>query len=229
VKRARVRVFETPARNRWGESYPIVVNAFYSPMVNGLWVPAGIIQTPFYSEDYDQARNYGSLGTICGHEMTHGFDDTGHLLDKNGDEKDWWDSKTFQEFDDRTACLTHQYDSYGNEVPKWYKGAHVDGTNTLGENIADEGGMRFAFEAFQRSHPKERRSMAEHRLFFTAFAQNWCENDRQDIAIDSLDSDEHSPAKYRVLGVLSNFKPFSQAFNCPVGTGMNPKKKCELW
>ena len=176
-----------------------------------------------------QARNDGSLGTICGHEMTHGFDDTGHLLDKNGDEKDWWDSKTFQEFDDRTACLTHQYDTYGNEVPKWYKGAHVDGTNTLGENIADEGGMRFAFEAFQRSHPKERRSMAEHRLFFTAFAQNWCENDRQDIAIDSLDSDEHSPAKYRVLGVLSNFKPFSQAFNCPVGTGMNPKKKCELW
>jgi len=114
-------------------------------------------------------------------------------------------------------------------VPKWYQGHHVDGENTLGENIADEGGMRFAFEAFQRSYPKERASMADHRLFFTAFAQNWCENDRQDIAIDSLDSDEHSPAKYRVLGVLSNFKPFSEAFNCPVGTAMNPRKKCELW
>jgi len=229
VVRARVRVFEAPARNRWGESYPIVVNAFYSPMVNGLWVPAGIIQTPFYSEDYPQARNYGSLGTICGHEMTHGFDDTGHLLDKNGDEKDWWDSKTFAEFDDRAGCLASQYDDYGNEVPNWYQGNHVDGQNTLGENIADEGGMRFAFEAFQRSYPKERASMADHRLFFTAFAQNWCENDRQDIAIDSLDSDEHSPAKYRVLGVLSNFKPFSEAFNCPVGTAMNPRKKCELW
>ena len=229
VKRARVRVFETPARNRWGESYPIVVNAFYSPMVNGLWVPAGIIQTPFYSEEYDQARNYGSLGTICGHEMTHGFDDTGHLLDKNGDQKDWWDASTFAEFDERADCLAAQYDEYGTEVPAWYQGGHVDGRGTLGENIADEGGMRFAFQAFQRSFPAERRSMAAHRLFFAAFAQNWCENDRQDIAVDSLESDEHSPAKYRVLGVLSNFKPFAQAFNCPVGTNMNPKNKCELW
>jgi predicted metalloendopeptidase len=85
------------------------------------------------------------------------------------------------------------------------------------------------WQAFQKSQPKGRRSMAENRLFFASFAQNWCENDRQDIAIDSLDSDEHSPAKYRVLGVLSNFAPFSQAFNCPVGTAMNPKKKCDLW
>jgi len=229
VKRAQTRIFESPQRNRWGESYPIVVNAFYSPMVNGLWVPAGIIQTPFYSETYDDARNYGALGTICGHEMTHGFDDTGHLLDKNGDQKDWWDSKTFKEFDQRADCLAEQYSEYGSEVPDWYQGNHVDGEATLGENIADEGGMRFAFQAFEKSHPTQRRSMSAHRLFFTAFAQNWCESDTQDVAIDSLFSDEHSPAKYRVLGVLSNFQPFARAFQCPVGTAMNPKKQCQLW
>jgi len=229
VKRASVRVYETPKRNRWGESYPIVVNAFYSPMVNGLWVPAGIIQKPFYSEEFDQARNFGALGTICGHEMTHGFDDTGHLLDGNGDQKDWWDPDTFDEFDTRADCLSDQYDEYGTERPHWFDGNHVDGKATLGENIADEGGMRFAFQAFEKSHPTERKSMAAHRLFFTAFAQNWCENDSKSSAIDALFSDEHSPAKYRVLGVLSNFAPFSKAFQCPLGSPMNPKKKCELW
>ncbi|KAJ1478691.1 hypothetical protein T484DRAFT_1904111, partial [Baffinella frigidus] len=146
VKRAQVRIFEHPKRNRWGESYPIVVNAFYSPIVNGLFVPAGIIQKPFYSEAYHDARNYGSLGTICGHEMTHGFDDTGHLLDANGDQRDWWDPKTFEEFDKRAGCLTDQYDRYGLEDKALYDGEHVDGVNTLGENIADEGGMRFAYQ-----------------------------------------------------------------------------------
>lgn len=229
VVRATVRVYETPHRNRWGESYPIVVNAFYSPMVNGLWVPAGIIHKPFYSEEFDEARNYGALGTICGHEMTHGFDDTGHLLDGNGDQKDWWDPDTFNEFDKRADCLAQQYDEYGTEKPDWFDGKHVDGEATLGENIADEGGMRFAFQAFEKSHPTERKSMAAHRLFFTAFAQNWCEKDSKESAIDALWSDEHSPAKYRVLGVLSNFAPFSKAFQCPLGSPMNPRKKCELW
>ena len=228
VARARVKVYELVPRNSWGESYPIVVNAYYSPSVNGLWVPAGIIQKPFYSDGFSTARNYGALGTICGHEMTHGFDDTGHLLDKNGDQKDWWDPQTFDEFDRRADCLKDQYNHYGLHYAL-YDGGHVDGNNTLGENIADEGGMRFAWQAFERSHPVGRRSALEHRVFFTAFAQNWCEVDLKRMAKDSLKSDEHAPAKYRVRGVLRNFAPFARAFNCPVGSPMNPSHKCELW
>jgi len=228
VERARHRVFEGVPRNSWGESYPIVVNAYYSPNVNGLFVPAGIIQRPFYSDAFSAARNYGALGTICGHEMTHGFDDTGHLLDRDGDEKDWWDADTFAEFDRRADCLKSQYSGYGKGYAL-YEGGHVDGNNTLGENIADEGGMRFAWQAFNRLRPLSRETAAEHRTFFLAFAQNWCEVDLKRTAQDSLKSDEHSPAKYRVLGVVSNFAPFSKAFNCRPGTRMNPVNKCELW
>mmetsp|Transcript_10779 Transcript_10779/g.25307 ORF Transcript_10779/g.25307 Transcript_10779/m.25307 type:complete len:694 (-) Transcript_10779:79-2160(-) len=229
VARARVRINESPQRSRWGESYPIVVNAFYSPSVNGLWVPAGIIQKPFYSENYTAARNYGALGTICGHEMTHGFDDTGHLRDKTGKEADWWDPKTFEEFDARANCLSDEYSRFGKEDAR-FDGKHVDGDYTLGENIADEGGMKFAYSAFRRTLPHQGRlSMAEDRLFFTAFAQNWCEVNRKKAIFDSLENDEHSPGKYRVLGVLTNFPPFAKAFNCPIGTKMNPPKQCELW
>jgi predicted metalloendopeptidase len=228
VERARRRVFEPVPRNSWGESYPIVVNAYYSPTVNGLWVPAGIIQRPFYDDSFGPARNYGALGTICGHEMTHGFDDTGHKMDGNGDEKDWWDPETFAEFDRRADCLKAQYSGYGKEYAL-YDGGQVNGNATLGENIADEGGMRFAYSAFSRLMPLSRNTAAEHRTFFTAFAQNWCEVDTKRTAKDSLKSDEHSPAKYRVLGVLSNFAPFSKAFNCRRGSRMNPVSKCELW
>jgi predicted metalloendopeptidase len=160
--------------------------------------------------------------------MTHGFDDTGHLLDGNGDSSDWWDPKTFAEFDARSNCLEREYSHFGPEEAR-YNGRHVDGEYTLGENIADEGGMKFAYNAYRRSLPPGRLSMADHRLFFTAFAQNWCEVDRREAMISSLESDEHSPAKYRVLGVLTNFVPFAKAFNCPVGTNMNPAKRCELW
>jgi len=228
VERARQRVYEPVPRNSWGESYPIVVNAYYSPSVNGLWVPAGIIQRPFFADEFSPARNYGALGTICGHEMTHGFDDTGHLLDLNGDEKDWWDPATFAEFDRRADCLKAQYSRYGAGYAL-YDGGRVNGNATLGENIADEGGMRFAYAAFSRMVPMTRHNAPEHRTFFTAFAQNWCEVDLKRSAKDSLKSDEHSPAKYRVLGVLSNFPPFSRAFNCRPGSRMNPVSKCELW
>ena len=162
IQRDLGRILEKPDRREWGGSSSLDVNAFYGPNNNGLWIPAGILQPPFFDATYPEARNFGSIGCVLGHEMSHGFDDNGRQFDARGELHDWWDQETVHNFAERSSCIANLFDGYA------VANRHVNGKLTLGEDIADAGGLKFAYEAFITS--KERRSY-EKRMFFTAFAQ----------------------------------------------------------
>lgn len=221
LERALNKLTRTPKRRAWGGSTPLEVNAFYGPKSNGLWIPAGILQAPFFDAANSDAQNYGSVGTILGHEMSHGFDDDGRRYDARGEMKDWWEPATVEGFKERSKCISDLFSSY-KVMDK-----EVNGVLTLGEDIADAGGLKFAYRAFM----DEQRSQSDERLFFTAFAQTWCEVDRKKSAITSVLTDEHAPGKFRVIGGLTQFKPFADAFQCPEGSPMAPKDsdRCHLW
>jgi len=220
------KLTKTPNRRHWGGSTPLEVNAFYGPKSNGLWIPAGILQKPFFDYENSDAQNYGSVGTILGHEMSHGFDDDGRRYDAKGEMKDWWDAKTVEGFKTRSSCISTLFSKYQVLNKK------VNGVLTLGEDIADAGGLKFAYRAFLAAAPEGKpRSDSEKRLFFTSFAQTWCEVDRKKSALTSVLTDEHAPGKFRVIGGLTQFKPFAEAFQCPEGSPMAPedKTRCHLW
>ena len=208
-------------RRRWGSSTSATdVNAFYSRKVNGVFIPAGILQDPFFSETQAKARNYGSVGAICGHEMTHGFDDVGREYDKNGMRNDWWTSEVVENYKVRAQCISDLMSSYE------FWGGHVNGKLVLGESIADSGGLKFSWDAFVASQKPE---LKDKQTFFLALGQTWCSKERRKGARASLLTDPHPPNKFRVIGALSQFEPFAEAFSCPVGSPMNPEKKCSLW
>jgi len=222
LERSMDKLLKTPRKRAWGGSTPLEVNAFYGPKSNGLWIPAGILQPPFFDAENTDAENYGSIGTILGHEMSHGFDDDGRRYDEDGEMKDWWEAPTVQGFKERSKCISDLFSKY-KVLDK-----QVNGVLTLGEDIADAGGIKFAFRAFKESKP---RSKADERLFFTAFAQTWCEVDRKKSAVNSVLTDEHAPGKFRVIGGLSQFRPFAEAFQCAPGSPMAPADgtRCHLW
>ena len=222
MNRALSKLTRHPERRSWGGSTPLEVNAFYGPKSNGLWIPAGILQAPFFDYENSDAQNYGSVGTILGHEMSHGFDDDGRRYDAKGEMKDWWEPATVEGFKKRSSCISSLFSTY-KVLDK-----PVNGKLTLGEDIADAGGIKFAYRAFLQSKP---RSDHEKRLFFTSFAQTWCEVDRKKSALNSVMTDEHAPGKFRVIGGLTQFRPFSEAFHCPAGAPMAPKdeSRCHLW
>jgi len=220
VQKTLARLGKPVDRRRWGSSGATDVNSYYSRKVNGIFIPAGILQPPFYSPHQALARNYGSVGAICGHEMTHGFDDVGREYDADGNRNGWWTPKVVANFQERAKCIEDLFSSY-----QLY-GRHVNGQLTLGEAIADSGGLKFAWEAFlKRAAPTEE----EKRLFFIAMGQTWCmKEDRLSARADLL-SDQHPPAKFRVIGTLSQFEPFAEVFKCPAGSKMNPTTRCHLW
>ena len=207
-------------KRKWGDSSATDVNSYYNRKVNGIFIPAGILQAPFYARDQPAARNYGSVGAICGHEMTHGFDDVGREYDGSGNRNGWWTPQVVNNFKTRAKCIEQLFSSYVVD------GAHVNGKLTLGESIADSGGVKFAWEAFVTKH---RPDASAKRLFFVAMGQTWCEKAREKSARDSLLTDEHPPNKYRVIGTLSQFQPFADAYKCPVGAPMAPAERCHLW
>ncbi|XP_029721735.2 endothelin-converting enzyme 1 [Aedes albopictus] len=210
---------------------PTEVNAYNIFDRNAINIPVAIIQYPFYYLGLD-ALNYGALGEVLGHELTHGFDNAGRHYDKFGNEKRWWSNHTLQEYDKRAQCLEEQYSSYYVPEAK----AFINGTLTLGENIADNGGLREAFRAYRayvkRNGPEPVlpgfENFSHEQLLFISFGNQYCESISPAVA-KYLVEDEHSPSKYRVLGVLSNMPEFSEAFQCPSGSKMNPKKKCRVW
>ena len=220
LERDLSEISEKPDRRSWGGNSPLEVNAFYGSGANGLWIPAGILQSPFFDASNSDARNYGSIGSVLGHEMSHGFDDNGRLYDKRGELHDWWSSTTVTNYEKRSMCIADLFSTYKVD------GRAVNGNYTLGEDSADSGGLKFAYEAFVKKEP---RSEKEKRVFFTSFAQTWCSVQRKKSAISSVLTDPHAPNKFRVLGGLSQFAPFADAFQCPVGAHMAPAKRCELW
>ncbi|XP_043850821.1 neprilysin [Dromiciops gliroides] len=210
-----------------------VVNAFYSPGRNEIVFPAGILQPPFFSINQPNSLNYGGIGMVIGHEITHGFDDNGRNFNKDGDLVDWWTQKSAQNFKEQSQCMTYQY---GNFTWDLAGGQHLNGINTLGENIADNGGIGQAYRAYQnfvKKNGKEKLlpglKLNHKQLFFLNFAQVWCGTYRPEYAINSIKSDVHSPGNFRIIGTLQNSPEFAEAFNCRKNDYMNPEKKCRVW
>lgn len=209
------------------------VNAFYSPNRNQIVFPAGILQPPFFSKNQLQALNFGGIGMVIGHEIIHGFDDHGRNFDKDGNMYNWWSNYSAEHFKEQSQCMVHQY---GNFNWKLAGGQNVSGISTLGENIADNGGIRQAYKAYVKWVEREGEELRlpgldlDHKqLFFLNFAQVWCGAYRPEFASQSIKTDSHSPLEYRVLGSLQNFEAFSEAFQCKTGTPMNPEVKCRVW
>uniref|UniRef100_A0A8C0V6N9 Membrane metalloendopeptidase like 1 n=1 Tax=Cyanistes caeruleus TaxID=156563 RepID=A0A8C0V6N9_CYACU len=210
-----------------------VVNAFYSPNRNQIVFPAGILQPPFFSKHQPQALNFGGIGMVIGHEITHGFDDNGRNFDKDGNMLDWWSNFSALHFKEQSLCMVHQYGNYTWELAG---GQNVSGISTLGENIADNGGVRQAYKAYLKWLEQEGKepklpglNLSHKQLFFLNFAQVWCGSYRPEYASQSIKTDVHSPLKYRVMGSLQNFEAFSEVFHCKKGTAMHPAGKCRVW
>jgi len=216
-------------RGEW-DMTPQMVNAYYSPSMNDMNFPAGILQPPLYDPKMDDAPGYGNTGMTIGHELTHGFDDEGRQYDANGNLKDWWTPKDVAEFNRRAACISDQYSGYiaVDDI-------HVNGKLTLGEDVADLGGLVLAYRAW-RSATSSRRlqpidGLTPDQRFFVGYAQWACANVRPQVARLRARTDPHSPSKYRVNGLMVNMPEFGQAFGCKPGTPMTrpPEKVCRVW
>lgn len=210
-----------------------VVNAFYSASRNQIVFPAGILQPPFFSASQPKSLNYGGIGMVIGHEITHGFDDNGRNFNENGDLVDWWTEESARNFKDLSQCMVYQYGNFSWDLAG---GQQLSGINTLGENIADNGGVRQAYKAYEnfvKKNGKEKLlpglDMNHQQLFFLNFAQVWCGTYRPEYAVNSIKTDVHSPGKFRVIGSLQNSPEFSEAFSCTTKSYMDPAKKCRVW
>jgi endothelin-converting enzyme/putative endopeptidase len=210
---------------------PPTVNAYYDPQMNNVNFPAGILQPPFFSGKEDDAANYGDMGATIGHELTHGFDDQGRQFDKDGNLKDWWSSADEQQFNERAECTVKQYDAI-EAVP----GVHLNGKLTLGENLADLGGLRLAWlawlEKVEAAHLDLKTASdgytAEQR-FWIAYAQSWCTQTRPEQLRSQAQGDPHAPDEYRANTVLTDLPEFAKSFSCKKTAPMVNPKPCRVW
>jgi putative endopeptidase len=207
---------------------PPTVNAYYDASMNEMVFPAGILQPPFYSKSMPLASNFGGIGMVMGHELTHGFDDEGRQFDADGNLKDWWEPSVNTEFEKRAACVERQYDAY-----TVLGDTHVNGKLTLGENIADLGGVKLALLALQSkvkgSKPPAAGEVTPEQRYFLGFAQGWCGKYRDEMMRLLVATNPHSPPELRVNGPLSNTPEFAKAFTCSAGTKMVRADRCEIW
>jgi len=222
------------------EMIPSEVNAYYTPEANEMAFPAGVLQAPYFSKDYPEYLGFGSMASLAGHELTHAFDSAGRQFDKTGKLTDWWTNSTIENYNHLTHCIEEQYAQYyvlGPDSQKYYVKSKV----TLGEDIADGGGLSQTFRAWSdrfASDPKGEKyinyvlpglNYTREQLFYMQFARGWARNIKPAEAVRRIRVDEHSPTNFRVIGPLSNSDEFSKAFNCPVGSRMNRKDKCKIW
>ena len=210
---------------------PPTVNAYYNPSMNDINFPAGILQPPFYDPNATDAVNYGHIGGVVGHELTHGFDDEGRKFDGNGNLADWWTPSDAKKFEEKTDCEVKEYSEF--TVPG---DVHVNGKLTLGENTADNGGLRLAWIAFLADAKRKNIDLSEKQdgytaaqQFFLGHAQDWCGEERPEQERLQVQTDPHSPLKFRVNGVVRNMPEFGQAFGCKVGQPMEPANACRVW
>jgi len=215
----------------WGMTPP-TVNAYYDPSNNDINFPAGILQPPFYDYKQGPAVNFGAIGVVIGHEMTHGFDDQGSQFDAHGNFRNWWTPADKAAFDQRTGCEVKEYGNF-EPVP----GQKLNGKLTLGENTADNGGLRLAYRALQSvlasegpgAETKKIDGYTPDQRFFISFAQVWCENTREQYARVAAHVDPHSPGRFRTNGTVQNFDAFGKAFGCKKGDPMMSGDPCVVW
>jgi putative endopeptidase len=210
---------------------PPTVNAQYNSSLNDITFPAGILQPPFYDPNVDHAINYGGIGAVIGHEMTHGFDDSGAKFDGEGNRTDWWTDDDLKDFNARTKCVADQFDGYEVQPGIFQKGKLV-----LGESIADLGGLTVAYAALQKSltgkpRPANIDGFTPEQRFFLGWAQVWAENTRPEYERLQVNTNPHPLGRFRVIGPLSNMPAFAQAYQCKAGDRMvrPPEKRCQIW
>ena len=212
-------------RAEWGMSPP-TVNAYYNSSLNEMVFPAGIMQAPFFKTEAPAPANYGGLGMVMGHELTHGFDDSGRQFDGDGNLHEWWSKKVSKAFDERAACVAKQYDGYVAVEDQ-----HLNGKLTLGENIADIGGLKMALAALRArgAAGPAQSGFSDDQQLFLSFAQSWCTNYRPEAARTQALNNEHSTAQWRVNGPVSDNPEFEKAFSCKPGSAMAPTNRCTVW
>jgi len=225
--RSMARIGKTTDRTLWGLT-PSTVNAYYNPSNNEIVFPAGILQPPFFSATADDAVNYGAIGAVIGHEMTHGFDDQGRQFDARGNLADWWTPEDAAAFDKRAQCIVDEYNAL-ESLP----GVHMNGKLVQGEAVADLGGTAIAFKAFQRTPQyKAHKSIDGYtpgQRFFIAYAQVWRSLQTEEFTRRLAVIDPHPNDRLRVIGTLSNMPEFQLAFKCAASDNMVRKERCQIW
>jgi endothelin-converting enzyme/putative endopeptidase len=214
-------------RQEWGMTPP-TVNAYYDPQKNDVNFPAGILQPPLFDPASDAAPNYGNTGGTIGHELTHGFDDEGRQFDAAGNLRDWWTEKDGKEFEKRASCISDQYSQYVA-----VDDIKINGKLTLGEDVADLGGLTLAYMAWKQDTKAQNLEPLEgftpEQRFFIGYAQSWCGSTRDETKRMRATVDEHSPEKYRTNGVVTNMPQFQSAFHCKTGAPLAPAQRCRVW
>jgi putative endopeptidase len=231
IKRDYNKIGKPTDKTEWGMTPP-TVNAYYRGSNNDINFPAGILQPPFFSRSIDDSVNFGGIGVVIGHELTHGFDDQGRKFDAAGNLRDWWTEQDGKEFETRANCIVDEYSNF--VAVKDDKGeVKLNGKLTLGENTADNGGLRLAYMALMEMlGPKASEKIdgfTPAQRFFIGYGQIWCQNQTDQIARQLAITDPHSPGQYRVNGVVSNSPEFREAFNCKPGDAMVRENACRVW
>lgn len=214
-------------RGEW-DMTPPTVNAYYNPQMNDINFPAGVLQPPAFDPSSDAAPNYGDTGGTIGHELTHGFDDEGRQFDAQGNLRDWWTEQDAKEFQQRADCISNQYSSY-----TIIDDVKINGKLTLGEDVADLGGLLLAYNAWKADTKNEKLDaiddLTPQQRFFVGYGQSWCGQTRDATKRLRATVDPHSPEKYRTNGVVSNMPEFQEAFHCKAGSPMVNPKPCRVW
>ena len=215
-------------RTEW-QMTPPTVNAYYNPLLNEIVFPAGILQPPFFDPNADDAVNYGGIGAVIGHEMTHGFDDQGRKFDAQGNLKDWWTPQDQKNYETRSECVEKQFGGYVYEGDQ-----HLNGKLVLGESTADLGGLTIAYRAYQQSlegrpKPAPIDGLTDDQRFFLSWARVWASNERPEFARLIVNTNPHPLDRFRVIGPMSNMPAFARAFSCKAGDPMVRAQICQIW
>jgi len=231
VHRVYAKIDKPTDRKDWGMTPP-TVNAYYRSSMNDINFPAGILQPPFFGKAMDDAVNYGGIGVVIGHELTHGFDDQGRKFDAEGNFKDWWTPADGKQFEERVSCTANEYSNF--VTVKDDKGeVKLNGRLTLGENTADNGGLKLAYMALMNiignTPVKEIDGYTPQQRFFLSYGQIWCQNVTDQEARKRALTDPHSPGRWRVNGAVQNSAAFQEAFGCKKGQPMVSENACRVW
>jgi endothelin-converting enzyme/putative endopeptidase len=218
-------------RKRWGMTPP-TSNAYYNPLMNEIVFPAGILQPPAFSMSYSDAANYGAIGVVIGHEISHGFDDQGAKFDATGKLNNWWTPEDLTKFQAKTSCVVKQFDGFKIDGTE---DIHINGKLVLGESIGDLAGLKIAYLAFKKTPQGKSDTKIDgftpDQQFFIAWGQFRGDETRPETQKLMVQGDPHPVAKYRVLGPMSNFRPFAEAFSCKAGSAMtrSDSDRCVVW